>query len=152
MNKQYTQILDESVVCLDLAATSAEAVIAHLVQQAIDQGKLDNAYKADAVQAILRRECSASTAMPGGIALPHGRVDFISDMICMIGIHHTGVDSNSPDNATTHIFVQLLVPATAGTAHIHFLANISKPLLMPEAVEKLLLAKTREEVFQQLTK
>ncbi len=152
MNKQYTQILDESVVCLDLNATSPEAVIAYLVQQAIDQGKLDPAYKTDAVQAILRREGSASTAMPGGIALPHGRVDFISDMICMIGIHHAGINFNAPDNAATHIFVQLLVPATAGTAHIHFLANVSKPLLMPEAVEKLLQAKTREEVFQQLTK
>jgi len=152
MNKQYTQILDESIVCLDLAETSAETVIAHLVQQAIDQGKLDSAFKAEAVHAILRREGSASTAMPGGIALPHGRVDFVTDVICMIGIHHAGIDFSAPDNAVTHIFVQLLVPATAGTAHIHFLANISKPLLMPEAVEKLLQAKTREEVFQQLTK
>jgi PTS system nitrogen regulatory IIA component len=68
----------------------------------------------------MKRELSASTAMPDGIALPHGRTDTVSDIVCMIGIHPRGVvDFGAPDNAPTHIFVLLLVPATVGCNHIH---------------------------------
>jgi PTS system nitrogen regulatory IIA component len=123
-------------------------VVTTLIEQAVAQGLLAPAHKDDAIRAILKREMSASTAMPDGIALPHGRTDCVTDIVCMIGLHPKGVDFGAPDNLPTHIFVQLLVPATVGCNHIHFLANLSRRLMEQSVRNALMSAPTREQVLE----
>lgn len=147
----FAKIIRSGVVCLNLADQEGEAIVSALVHEAVVRGCLDAAHEEEAVQAIMRREWSASTAMPGGIALPHGRVDFVTSVICMIGIHPTGVLFGAPNNERTHIFLQLLVPASAGAQHIQFLARISREMLKPDIYDRLLQATTAEEVLAALT-
>jgi PTS system nitrogen regulatory IIA component len=116
----------------------------------VTQGLLAAAHKDEAITAVMKREMSASTAMPDGIALPHGRTDCVADIVCMIGIHPAGVDFGAPDNQPTHIFVLLLVPATVGCNHIHFLANLSRRLLEQSVRQELLSATSREQVLNSI--
>lgn len=144
----FDEVVSKSVVCLSMSDSSGHAVLTSLIEAAVKQGVLDPIQMDEAVKAVLKREQSASTAMPDGIALPHGRIDGITDLICMIGIHSTGVEFGAPDGQPTRIFIQLLVPATVGCNHIHFLANLSRRLLEQSVRNELLAASSREQVLQ----
>lgn len=143
----FDDIIRRSLVCPNLSGSEGYQVVTTLIERAVDEGILPQKHLDEAITAILRREQSASTALPDGIALPHGRTDCVKELVCMIGIHPDGVDFGAPDGLPTYIFVQLLVPATVGCNHIHFLANLSRRLLEQSVREALLRATSREQVL-----
>ncbi len=146
----YAEIISGSLVTLNMTQGSGEQIIVDLITRAVERGFLAPEMHVDAVQAVLRREMSASTALADGVALPHGRLDTITRIISMIGIHPTGVEFGAPDGKPVQIFVLLLVPATVGCNHIHFLANISRRLLEGSIRRALLAATTTEQVLETL--
>lgn len=144
----FDEVIRKSRVCLNMTDTSGQQVIATLIDSAVAGGVLPVLYKDEAIRAVLKREMNASTALPDGIALPHGRTDCVEDIVCVIGIHPQGIFFGAPDNQTSHIFVLLLVPATVGCNHIHFLANLSRRLMEPSLRNALLAASTEDKALQ----
>jgi len=146
----FEDVIQKSLVLLSMDDKDGQHVVSTLVEAAVKQGLLLRQDKEDAITAVLKREMSASTALPDGIALPHGRTDCVTDIVCMIGIHPGGVEFGAPDNLPSHIFVLLLVPATVGCNHIHFLANLSRRLMEQSVRNELLASSTREQLMQVL--
>ena len=144
----FDEIILKSIVCLNMSDVDGQQVITTLIESAVAEGLLPAQHKDEAVKAVLKREMSASTALPDGIALPHGRTDCVADIICMLGIHPAGIDFGAPDGQPSRIFVLLLVPATVACNHIHFLANLSRRLMEQSVRNELLAASTREQVLQ----
>jgi mannitol/fructose-specific phosphotransferase system IIA component (Ntr-type) len=144
----FEEIIQKSLVCLDMTESSGQRVVTAMIEAAVREGVLSAEHKDAAVKAVLNRELSASTALPDGIALPHGRTDCVDDIVCMLGIHPAGIDFGASDNRLTHVFVLLLVPASAACNHIHFLAKLSRRLMESSVRNELLAARTREGVVQ----
>lgn len=145
---RFAEVIEHSTVCLNLDEPDGPRVVARLIQAAVDEKRLAAERRDEAVRAVLKREWSASTAMPDGIALPHGRTDCVSDILCVIGIHPRGIAFGAPDQGPTRIFVLLLVPVTAGCNHIHFLANLSRRLMEQSVRDNLMRAGSRGEVLR----
>lgn len=143
----FDEVIKNSLVCLNMAEADGHQVVTTLIEEAVAKGLLPGAHKDEAIRAVMKREMSASTAMPDGIALPHGRTDCVGDIVCMIGIHPAGVDFGAPDGEPSRIFVLLLVPATVGCNHIHFLANLSRRLMEPSVRNELVSAQSRQQVL-----
>jgi mannitol/fructose-specific phosphotransferase system IIA component (Ntr-type) len=148
----FKEVVQKCVVCLNMTETNGMDVIARLVQEAIRHGLMSPEHEEDAVRAILNREQSASTAQPEGIALPHGRVPYVSDLVFMLGVHPVGVDFGAPDGRPTHLFAQMLAPQSCGASYIQFLAQLCQRLLDSSVLEQLMCAATREEICAALTK
>ena len=148
--EKFDEVILKSLVCLNMENRDGQQVVVALIQEAVKQGLLPQEHEEEAITAVLRRELSASTALPDGIALPHGRTDCVTDLICMIGIHPRGVEFGAPDCLPSHIFVLLLVPAAAGCNHIYFLANLSRRLMEQSVRNGLLAASTRDKLVQVL--
>lgn len=146
----FEKAIASSAVVLGLSCSEGSEVVAELVRAAVAGRLLDEACRDDAIEAILRREASASTALPDGIALPHGRLEGLADTVCMIGVHPTGVVFDAPDGQRTHLFFQLLAPLAVGCGHIHMLARFSRRMLEPAVREKLLTARARADVMRAL--
>ncbi|MBP8800657.1 MAG: PTS sugar transporter subunit IIA [Kiritimatiellae bacterium] len=144
----FEEIIEKSLVCLNLTDNEGSLVIKTLIDQAVQEGLLAAEHRDAAVKAVINRELSASTALPDGIALPHGRVECVQDIVCMLGIHPQGIAFGAPDNRVTHVFVLLLVPATVACNHIHFLARLSRRLMEASVRNDLLAAQSREEVLR----
>ena len=144
----FEEIIEKSLVCLNLTDNEGALVIKTLIDQAVQEGLLAAEHRDAAVKAVINRELSASTALPDGIALPHGRVECVQDIVCMLGIHPQGIAFGAPDNRVTHVFVLLLVPATVACNHIHFLARLSRRLMEASVRNDLLAAQSREEVLR----
>lgn len=148
----FKKIIQQGVVCLNMTETNGMDVIVRLVQEAIRHGLMSPEHEEDAVRAILNREQSASTAQPEGIALPHGRVPYVSDLVFMLGVHPLGVDFGASDGRPTHIFAQMLAPSSCGASYIQFLAQLCQRLLDASVLEQLMCAATREEICVALIK
>ena len=144
----FVEVIGKSVVCLNLVDRDSQQLVTTLIEAAVANGVLPPIHQDEAIRAILKREMSASTAMPDGIALPHGRTDCVTDIICVIGIHPNGIEFGAPDKQPSHIFVLLLVPSAVACNHIHFLANLSRRLMEQSVRNALLSATTREGVRQ----
>ena len=144
----FEEIIEKSLVCLNLTDNEGSLVIKTLIDQAVQEGLLAAEHRDAAVKAVINRELSASTALPDGIALPNGRIECVQDIVCMLGIHPQGIAFGAPDNRVTHVFVLLLVPATVACNHIHFLARLSRRLMEASVRNDLLAAQSREEVLR----
>jgi len=142
----FNEVVRKSIVCLNMTEENGTDVIARLVQEAVRQGLLAAEDESDAVRAILNRELSAPTAQPEGMAIPHGRVACVSDVVFMLGVHPQGVDFGAPDGLPTHLFAQMLAPQSCGSSYIQFLAQLCQRLLNVSIRERLMEAQTKEEV------
>ena len=150
--KGFNDVIQSSVVCLNMTETDGLEVISHLVQEAVRQGAVLPEDEEGAIRAIVNREQSAPTAQPEGIAIPHGRVSCISEVVFMLGIHPKGVDFDAPDGLPTHIFAQMLAPQSCGAGYIQFLAKLCQRLLDSSVREQLMGAQTKQDVCAVLLK
>ncbi|TWT39287.1 PTS sugar transporter subunit IIA [Blastopirellula retiformator] len=90
----------------EIAATTKEDAIATLVRQMVDQGGLDASLAPDALAALYRREEVGTTAIGGGVAIPHARIDGLDQVVGILGCAPHGVDFGSVDGApVTHLFL-----------------------------------------------
>jgi len=149
MNNTFEAVLNRTAVCLNLKAADMHGAIVELVGELTARGQVLPSQVESVTQAVLKREMSASTVMSDGIALPHGRLDTIPELLCAIGIS-PGFNGDAPDGKPVRIILLLLVPTQVGCNHIHFLARISQRLLDPMTHEKLITAKAPEEVLAAL--
>ena len=102
-------------------------------------------------KALVDREKSMSTGMQYGIAIPHGKTDVVEKMVIAIGIKKDGIDFQSADGLPSKIFIMLLSPAGISGPHIQFLANIGKLLNNEKTRDKIISARSREEVVSIFT-
>lgn len=82
----------------------------------------------DARRAVLEREESMSTGMKFGVAIPHGRTDAVSRLVCAVGLKPDGVDFDSIDGQPSRIFVLTLSPRTAAAPHMEFMSMVGQAL------------------------
>lgn len=146
----FDEMILKSLVCLNIEDCESKQVLERLIDVAVAEGVIAADCKDETLQAVMMREQISSTALPDGIALPHGRSECVSEITCVLGIHPEGIDFGAPDHDVTRIFVMLLVPKNVGCRHIHFLANLSRRLMERSTRERMINAKTRNEVLEAL--
>lgn len=97
--------------------------------------------------ALWEREEGSSTALDGGVGVPHASMKGLSDFYLGFGISKDGVDCKSEDRKRTHLFFVFLAPASDMTSRMDLLSKVSL-LFCDEIVKKeLLKAETAQEVL-----
>jgi nitrogen PTS system EIIA component len=74
---------------------------------------------------LLERERVASTAMTGGVAIPHCRLEGLPRLIACVGIHREGCAFGAPEDGRVHVFVGLASPLRTAGLHLGVLARIA---------------------------
>lgn len=119
-------LLDKELVLPTLSARTKTAVLAELVGvMAGREGGLDE--KA-ALNVLLEREKLGTTGIGDGIAIPHGKMDDLSDILVAVGRSVEGVDFEALDHKPCHIFFLVLAPEQVAGMHLRVLAHISRLL------------------------
>jgi len=96
---------------------------------------------AEAVLAVLEeREALGSTGIGGGIAIPHGKLADLKEIVILFARSREGVDFAAVDGRPVKLFFLLLAPENAAGSHLKILARISRMLKHQEFREKLLAA------------
>ena len=77
---------------------------------------------------LYEREKLGTTAFGNGIAIPHARIDDLSEAKIIILKLETAIDFNSSDGEKVDLIVSLLVPNNENDMHIKILSKIAEML------------------------
>jgi PTS system nitrogen regulatory IIA component len=142
---KITDILDEASIIQDLRSTSKKGVLEELSDVLVEGGKLPDRDKV--VEVLLDREKLGSTGIGDGIAIPHGKMKGIEDLVISFGRSTKGINFESIDNKPTHLFFLLVAPENSAGIHLKALARISRLLKDPSFRSRLMEAKDRRDLF-----
>jgi nitrogen PTS system EIIA component len=72
------------------------------------------------------RELLASTAIGDGIAIPHGKLDTVEQLVGTLGRSVPGLEFDSIDGKPTHLVFMLVAPSSSTGIHLKALARLSR--------------------------
>ncbi len=98
-----------------------------------------------ALQRLAERERQGSTFLNEGVALPHGRVEGLSEPQVALAVTHAGVLDGGTDKPIELVFL-LLSPVAGATAHLKLLSRASRAFQDRSLRQALVQSQTAREV------
>ncbi len=135
-------------ILLDLKSHSKKAVIEEILDRLVSIGRIESAQRDEVLQALMDREEKMSTGMQRGIAIPHCKTTSVEEMVVALAVSREGIDFNSLDGEPSRIFVMTISPTGRTGPHLQFLAEISRVLNGRDVQQRILNAKTQEDVLK----
>ncbi len=133
------QLLDPKAIVADLRGSGKKEILAELTDALLNSDpKLD---RDNILKVLLERERLGSTGIGDGVAIPHGKLKDLDNLLISFGLSRQGVDFDSMDGKPAQLFFLLVAPEESVGVHLKTLARISK-LLKSTAVRERLLAAT----------
>ena len=140
-------LLSEACMAVPLPATTRSSVLRELVNLAEQSWQVYD--PAAVLKAIRDREDMASTALPGGVAIPHPRRPLpaaLGESLLAYGRTVSQIPFGEAMGGLTDIF--FLVCCRDDTTHLRILARLSRLLLRPGFVDELRQAQTPSETWE----
>lgn len=100
------------------------------------------------LQVLLERERLGSTGIGDGIAIPHGKLPGLEEMVVSFGRSREGIAFEAMDGKPVHLFFLLMAPENSAGQHLKALAKISRMLKDANFRKSLLEAKMHEDLFR----
>lgn len=141
-----SEILSTAAINANLKATSKTEALAELTDAIL---RVDSSLDRDEVIGVLQeRERLGSTGIGDGVAIPHGKLRDIDNLLISFGRSRDGIDFDSMDGRPAHLFFLLVAPEESVGVHLKTLARISKLLKNPDVRRQLQAAETSEAIHQ----
>jgi len=140
------QILKEEFLSDNLLSDNKKDVLAELVNVLIASGLTMDPAKA--IDVLQQREKLGSTGIGDGVAIPHGKVSGLPNLVIAFGRSKNGIPFDAVDGKPVHLFFLLMAPENSTGQHLKVLAKISKLLKTPEFRRKLMDAKTTSDLYK----
>ncbi|HFQ89984.1 MAG TPA: PTS sugar transporter subunit IIA [Desulfobulbus sp.] len=144
--------LHESCIRLQLEATDKEEVLQELA--ALVSHRCEQVDHEQLHRILLEREHVGSTGVGNGIAIPHGKVPGLEEILLGFGRSRKGIFFDAVDNRPVHIFVPILSPVNMAGEYLRALARISRLLKDSTTRSRLLQAadsRDVQEIFRTAT-
>ena len=139
-------ILNKDCIIPELRSKNKKEVLEELTGALLNsKANLD---KEALVAVLLERERLGSTGIGDGIAIPHGKVQDLDELVLSFGRSTEGIEFDSMDGRPTHLFFLLIAPENSAGIHLRALAKISRLLKSGHFRQRLLEAETSEALFQ----
>jgi len=99
------------------------------------------------LKSVFERESLMSTGVGKGVAIPHGKVDAINEVVGSMLILNPGVEFGSPDEMPVQIAILLVASSKETGPHIRALAHISRVLQDEKVRQDIIRSKTAKEIL-----
>lgn len=133
-----TDLINEQLICLDLAAKSKDDVFSEMAEHLLQQGRIND--KQVFLNDIYAREELGNTGFEEGVALPHAKSSAVISPAVMIGISKQGIEYGAEDGLPSRLFFMIASPENGADHHIEVLAELSCKLIEEGFIEKFLAA------------
>ncbi len=139
---RITDLLRPEGIALNAGAKDQNAALDQLVQLQNNSGNLTDpkAYKT----ALLAREDQGSTAIGGGVAVPHAKSSAVSRPGLAALTLREGADWGSPDGQKAQLLFAIAAPQEGGDDHLEILSRLMVLLMDEQFREKLLQARDKK--------
>jgi PTS system nitrogen regulatory IIA component len=142
---KIVEFLRPDAVIASLAGQTGQAALAELCRP------LASTYKVDGqrlLETLLEREKLGSTGIGEGVAIPHGKVPGLPNLVAAFGRSAQGIEFRAIDGRPTYLFFTLFAPENSAGAHLKALARISRIFKNPAFREAILRAGDAAEVYR----
>lgn len=142
---KLSQLLKKESIVADLEATTKHGILRELARAVAPVAGIE---AQDIATVLMERESLGSTGIGGGIAIPHGKLNSVKEIILGFGRSKSGVSYDSLDGKPVHIFFLLLTPENSTGGHLKVLAQLSKLLKMEHFKQELINAETMDDIHE----
>ena len=143
---KITDMMKKEYIIDDLQAKSKKDVLGEL-SGVFQRGGIG--IDREAVTSILlEREKLGSTGIGDGIAIPHGKLAGLNDLIISFGRSREGIDFDAMDGKRVHLFFLLMAPDNSASHYLKTLAKLSRMLKDGAFRKKLMTARTIGEIYE----
>lgn len=146
---KITELLKKEFILEQLKAKSKQEALAELAGVFI-KGKI----KFDSgamLRVLLEREKLGSTGIGDGIAIPHGKLAGLDEILVAFGRSREGIAFEALDGKPVHLFFLLMAPENSAGQHLKALAKISRMLKDGVFRKKLLEARMHDDLVRVIT-
>ena len=137
--------INERLICLDLQATTKEAVFAELVDILVKNGNVSN--REQFLADVTAREVVSNTGFEDGVAFPHAKSDAVINPGVAIGISRGGIDYGAEDGEVSKLFFMIASPTGSANLHVELLGQIANKLIEQGFINKMLAVTTTQEAL-----
>ena len=141
---ELSELLDDRCVDLTLKKGRKRVIVSRLAELAARTDAVTDATGFE--RELLEREDQTSTAIGGGIAIPHKLSPRIARRVLGIARCDAGTNYGAPDGQPVKLFFLLLAPEDALNDHLRVLSRLARFLHDAAFREKLLAATTADEI------
>ena len=120
-----SEVIQEDVIRVGLAARDKWDAIEELVDVLVAAHEIRLADRAPVIEAVKTREKSSSTGLSRGLAVPHGVVACVGEIVAALGTSAEGIPFESMDEAPARLVILLVIPGNQFPQHVHTLAAVS---------------------------
>jgi fructose-specific phosphotransferase system IIA component len=137
--------IKKDTIIPELRATDKKAIIREMCENLAESGAVSD--KDAFIEGILAREAVESTAIGNGIAIPHTRGVFCSELAIGVGRSEEGIEFNALDGKPVHIVFMIAAPQDAKKEYLQVIAKIARFLKNEENRRLLVEANTKEHML-----
>ena len=141
--------LQPDFVIGELASESKPDVLAELI--APIKARWPDFDDARALQVLLDRENLGTTGIGDGVAIPHGKMENLEQIVIVVGRSVKGVNFDALDFKPCRIFFLVLAPEHVAGLHLRILAHISRLLSDESFRHAFMSAENNAALWQVLT-
>jgi len=141
-------LISPDAVMPSLKVKNQKQLLTELASQA---ARIADLQEREVFDVLLQRERLGSTGLGQGVAIPHGKMVGLKQIVGVFARLAEPVDFDAVDGEPVDIVFLLLAPEGAGADHLKALARISRLLREGSAVEKLRASKDAEALYAVLT-
>lgn len=146
---KITDFLNQDLMIADLSSKDKPGVLAELAQKMAE--RFPHLGAAELERVLWERERLESTGIADGVAIPHGKMTSLSELVAAFGRSTDGIDFQAIDGKPSHIFFVLVAPENSVGLHLKALARISRLCKNQSFRTRLLEAKGAAELFQAIS-
>ncbi|MER3446484.1 MAG: PTS fructose transporter subunit IIA [Candidatus Dadabacteria bacterium] len=143
---KLADVLKKECVISNLHSKTKPEVIKEISEHVASSYSNINAQRL--VDVLMEREKLCSTAVDAGVAIPHGKLSGLGNIITAFGRSLEGIDFESLDGKPTHLFILLVAPENSAGAHLKLLARISRIFKDPDFRSRIMEAKSQSEIYE----
>ena len=144
MTIDLSGILSSDAVEAKVAVANKKALFQHIANGA---GRITGLAAKDIVAALNAREKLGSTGFGAGTAIPHGKIDGLSQVQGYFVRLTTPIDFGAVDGLPVDLVFLLLSPSNAGADHLKALASVSRAFRDRPTLAKLRGARSKDALF-----
>ncbi len=143
---KISDFLSKDLIIADLRETEKYKVLEELV--GFVSQKIAGIDAEELLKVLLDREQMGSTGIGDGIAIPHGKLKDLKQIVAVFGKSSRGVAFDAMDSRPVYLLFLLIAPENSAGVHLKALARLSRLLKRDGFRQKLMNISDAELLYQ----
>lgn len=145
----FRGLTNEKLVFLNSEFKNKEEILNVFIDKLYEEGKLTS--KEGFKKAVMDREALSATGIGEGLAIPHGKSDFVKEPTICIATLKNKMEWETLDDEPVDFVILIAIPmAQAGDAHVEILAKLTTKLADDDFRDDLVASANEKEVIEKL--